>query len=149
VSPGSLTYYFDGMSDLLEQAFRRHASRGAAEYEQHFQNITSRAELVGAVTGLIVGGGAGSDRDSLITFELYLAAARDPALRVITEEWMASSRAVLRRYLDASTAIGLDALVEGLTIHMLLSTRPIDRARIASYVERALGKSPGSYAEPQ
>jgi TetR/AcrR family transcriptional regulator, regulator of biofilm formation and stress response len=149
VSPGSLTYYFDGISDLLEQAFRRHAARGAAEYERHFQNITNRAELVAAVTGLIVGSGASSGRDSVITFELYLAARREPALRVITEEWLASSRAVLQRYSDASTAKGLDALIEGLTIHMLLSTRPVDRAQIATYVDRALGESPASYGQPQ
>ena len=39
VSPGSLTYYFDGMSDLLEQAFRKHAIHGAALYAQHRRGV--------------------------------------------------------------------------------------------------------------
>lgn len=149
VSPGSLTYYFEGMSDLLEQAFRRHAARGAAEYERYFHTVTNRADLVEAVTTLIVGSGAASGRDAVITFELYLAAGRDPALRAITEEWMASSRAVLQRYLDSSTARGLDALIEGLTIHKLLSTRPVNRAQIATYVDRALGKATVSFGATQ
>ena len=143
-----MTYYFDGMSDLLEQAFRKHASQGAALYEHHFVNVGTRAELVDAVTQLVVGNSASSERDSVITFELYLAARREPALRAITEQWMRSSRAVLQRYMDAPTARGLDALIEGLTIHMLLSTRPVNRAQIAAYVDRALGQSTHGFGEP-
>ena len=141
VSPGSLTYHFDGMADLLEQAFRRHALHGAALYERHFDGVGTRAELVEAITRLIVGNSASSERDSVITFELYLAAKREPTLRAITEQWMSSSRAVLQRYMDASTARGVDALIEGLTIHMLLSTCPVDGSQVAAYVDRALGSA--------
>ena len=66
----------------------------------------------------------------------------------ITEQWMSSSRAVLQRYMDASTARGLDALIEGLTIHMLLSTHPVNRAQIAAYVDRALGQSTHGLGQP-
>jgi DNA-binding transcriptional regulator YbjK len=147
VSPGSLTYYFDGMSDLLEQAFRKHAIHGAALYEQHFDEVRTRSDLVEAITRLIVGNSASSERDSVITFELYLAAKRDSALRAITEQWMSSSREVLRRYMDASTARGVDALIEGLTIHMLLSTRPVDRTQVTAYVDRAVGESALRFGE--
>jgi TetR/AcrR family transcriptional regulator, regulator of biofilm formation and stress response len=138
VSPGSLTYYFHGMSDLLEQAFRRFAEHGSIDYERQFEGVTSRAELVEAITDLIVGNSRGAQRDAVITFELYLAAGREPALRAITEDWMRRSRAVLQRYLDPTTARGVDALIEGLSIHSLLSTSPIKRWQIRSYVARAL-----------
>jgi DNA-binding transcriptional regulator YbjK len=136
---GSMTYYFTGLNDLLEQAFRRHATRMAALYEHHFDQVRTRAQLVEAVTDLVHGNNASTPRDSVVTFELYLAALRDPSLRSITESWMATSRAVLRRYVDPVTARGVDALIEGLIMHAILSTQPVSRAQTMSYVDRALG----------
>lgn len=136
---GSLTYHFTGLGDLLEQAFGRHAARMALLYEHHFDDVRNRADLVEAITDLVHGNSAGTERDSVITFELYLAALREPSLRSITEGWMGSSRLVLQRYLDPTTSKGVDALIEGLIIHMILSTRPISRADTLRYVQRALG----------
>jgi len=67
-----------------------------------------------------------------------LAALRDPDLRVVTETWMSASRAVLERFVDPTTARGLDALIEGLVMHKSLSTSPLPREEILSIVHRAL-----------
>jgi DNA-binding transcriptional regulator YbjK len=76
----------------------------------------------------------------VITFEMYLAALRNPALRAITQSWLNTSRTVLERYVDPSVARGVDALVEGLVLHSILPTEPAaDRAEIADYVDQALG----------
>ena len=79
-----------------------------------------------------------SIRDSAINFELYLAAVHNPALRSVTQSWMESSRAVLHRYLDPVTARGVDALIEGLIIHSILSTAAVNRSDTIGYIERAL-----------
>jgi DNA-binding transcriptional regulator YbjK len=133
---GSLTYHFATLDDLLTQAFTRHAARMAAAYEQHFDGVRRHDDLVGAIANLVHG--ADADRACAISFELYLAAVHNPALRAVTQGWMETSRAVLHRYLDPVTARGVDALIEGLIIHSILSTAPVDRSETIGYIDRAL-----------
>jgi DNA-binding transcriptional regulator YbjK len=71
-----------------------------------------------------------------VAYELYLAALRDPSLRELTEEWMRSSRVVLERYVDPVTARGVDALIEGLVMHRMLSTAPPGRDVTSAMVSR-------------
>jgi len=133
---GSLTYHFDSLDDLMLQAFTRHAALMATAYERHFDGVRTRDDLVQAIANLVLG--ADADRDSAINFELYLAAVHNPALRSVTQSWMESSRAVLHRYLDPVTARGVDALIEGLIIHSILSTAAVNRSDTIGYIERAL-----------
>ncbi|GAA4258998.1 TetR/AcrR family transcriptional regulator [Dactylosporangium darangshiense] len=139
---GSLTYHFNGLEDLRAQAFRRHAERMSVIYEAHFRGVETREQLVEAVTDLIDGDAGASGPDWAIAYELYLAALREPALREITETWMRTSRAVLERYLDPTTARGVDALIEGLVMHKTLSTSPVSRQDIRAIVDRAIGPTP-------
>lgn len=136
---GSLTYHFTGLSELLTEAFTRHAQRMSDVYAAHFAGVTTRAELLEAATALINGDAGATDRDWAVAYELYLAALRDPALREVTERWMRTSRAVLEQVVDPLTARGLDALIEGLVMHTVLSTarpRPEDTRAV---VARVLG----------
>jgi DNA-binding transcriptional regulator YbjK len=135
---GSLTYHFSGLDDLRAQAFRRHAERMSVIYEAHFRGVETREQLVEAVTDLIDGDAGASAPDWAIAYELYLAALREPALREITEAWMRTSRAVLERYLDPTTARGGD----GLVMHKTLSTGPVSRQDIRTVVERTIGPTP-------
>jgi DNA-binding transcriptional regulator YbjK len=52
---------------------------------------------------------------------------------------MRTSRAVLERFVDPTTARGVDALIEGLVMHKTLSTAPVSREQIRVIVGRALG----------
>src|SRR6478752_3099557 len=133
---GSLTYHFASLDELLIQAFTRHAALMAAAYERHFDAVRTHDDLVGAIANLVQG--ADADRDSAISFELYLAAVHNPALRSVTQGWMETSRSVLHRFLDPVTARGVDALIEGLIIHSILSTAPVDRSDTIGYIDRAL-----------
>jgi len=100
------------------------------------------AGFVDAVTTLINGEAGGSTRDWQVAYELYLAALRDPALRAVTEDWMRRSRAVLERFVDPVTARGVDALIEGLVMHVTLSTATFSRAETRTIVARFLGVAP-------
>ena len=137
---GSLTYHFTGLDDLLEQAFTRHAERMSPRYEAHFHDVRTHDDLIDAVTDLINGDAGADAHDWTIAYELYLAALRNPALRRVTESWMRRSRAVLERFVDPVTARGVDALVEGLVMHMMLSTGSFSRADtrtiVATYLQR-------------
>lgn len=135
---GSLTYHFTSLGDLRAQAFHRHAGRMSVLYAAHFDEVESPEQFIQAVTDLIHGDAAADVRDWAVSYELYLAALRDPDLRVVTETWMSASRAVLERFVDPTTARGLDALIEGLVMHKALSTSPLPREEILSIVHRAL-----------
>ncbi|MFG2037846.1 TetR/AcrR family transcriptional regulator [Dactylosporangium sp. NPDC048998] len=136
---GSLTYHFSSLEDLRAQAFRRHAQRMSVIYEAHFRGVETREELVEAVTDLIDGDAGANAGDWAIAYELYLAALREPALREITEAWMRTSRSVLERFVDPTTARGVDALIEGLVMHKTLSTGPVSRQDIRAIVDRTIG----------
>jgi DNA-binding transcriptional regulator YbjK len=136
---GSLTYHFTGLEDLRAQAFQRHAERMSVIYAAHFDAVQTREQLVDAITDLIHGDAGADTHDWAIAYELYLAALRDPALRAVTETWMRTSRTVLERFVDPTTARGVDALIEGLVMHKVLSTSPLPREQIRSIVTRAVG----------
>jgi DNA-binding transcriptional regulator YbjK len=100
--------------------------------------VSTRDDLVDAVTDLVHGDAGAGDRDWAVAYELYLAALRDPALREITEAWMRTSRGVLERFVDPLTARGVDGLIEGLVMHKVLSTAPVRRADTRAIVERLI-----------
>jgi DNA-binding transcriptional regulator YbjK len=135
---GSLTYHFSSLEELRARAFTRHAERMAVAYEAHFRDVRSVDDVVDAVTDLVHGDAGADPRDWAIAYELYLAALRDPALRSVTESWMRRSRSVLERFVDATTARGVDALIEGLVMHKILSTDPVSRAQTREIVARAV-----------
>jgi len=139
---GSLTYHFTGLDDLLEQAFSRHAERMSPIYEAHFDAVQTREQFVDAVTDLINGDAGANQREWVVAYELYLAALRNPALRTVTESWMRRSRAVLERFVDPVTARGVDALIEGLVMHMTLSTAACTREATRTIVARFLTARP-------
>jgi len=138
---GSLTYHFASLDDLRAQAFRLHAERMSVIYEAHFEGVRTWPSFVDAVTDLIHGAAGAGVHDWAVAYELYLVALRDPALRTITESWMRTSRAVLERFVDPTTARGVDALIEGLVMHKTLSTVPVGRAEIRTIVARAVPRS--------
>lgn len=136
---GSLTYHFDGLDDLLALAFHRHAEQMSPLYEAHFAGVHDLPGFVDAVTDLIHGDAGADPRQWAIAYELYLAALRNPALRSVTEAWMRRSRAVLERFVDPVTARGVDGLIEGLVMHLTLSTASFDRAGTRTIVARFCG----------
>jgi DNA-binding transcriptional regulator YbjK len=135
---GSLTYHFTGLDDVLAQAFTRHAERMAADYEARFTGVRSTEDVVDAVTGLVHADADADDRDWAVAYELYLAAMRDPALRTVTESWMRRSRSVLERFVDPTTSRGVDALIEGLVMHKVLSTGQVSREQTREIIARAV-----------
>jgi DNA-binding transcriptional regulator YbjK len=139
---GSLTYHFSSLDELCAQAFTRLAERLSRAYAAHFEGVRTLDGLVGAVTDLVHGNAGADAGEWAVSYELYLAALRDPALRTVTEEWMRTSRTVLERFVDPETARGLDALIEGLVMHRMLSTAPFPRAVTRAAVARAIRPQP-------
>jgi DNA-binding transcriptional regulator YbjK len=139
---GSVTYHFDGLGDLVRAAFARHAATMAEVFRAHFAGVTDRASMLEAATDFVLEGHRASPREWAVAYELYLAALRDPALREVTESWMGSSRETLQRVLEPGLARALDGVMEGLTMHAILTTAPPTREETRAVLARVLEVTP-------
>ena len=139
---GSVSYHFDGLADLVREAFTRHAQSMAVVFRAHFSPVPDRAAMLEAAVDFVHGEAGVARRDWVVAYELYLAALREPALREITEDWMQGSRAVLQRVLDADTARALDGVMEGLTMHAIFSTTPPSPEKTRAVLARVLELEP-------
>lgn len=133
---GSMTYHFSGLDHLLREAFSRFAEHMVAVFDAHLAAAADREQAEQAVTDLVHALSEGNQRDLVLTQELYTLAARQPAYRELTHEWMRQSRVHLERHFDPDTARQLDALIEGLTLHRALAREPHDRALTREAVAR-------------
>ncbi|MEV0621997.1 TetR family transcriptional regulator [Nonomuraea sp. NPDC050404] len=135
---GSMTYHFASLEEVLAEAFTRHADSVARVFDERLSAAPDRAAAIEAVIALVADDLLGSDHDLVLAVELYVAAARNPALRAVTQAWMARSRQALERHFDATTARELDALIEGLVLHSALSTDPMTPEQIRHAIHRFL-----------
>ncbi|GAA2335214.1 TetR/AcrR family transcriptional regulator [Dactylosporangium salmoneum] len=137
---GSMTYHFASFDEVLVEAFTRHADAVADLFDERLGAARDHDEAVEAVVSLIwdhlISGG--SDRDLILTVELYGAAARNHALKAVTQAWMARSRRALEQHFDATTARELDAFIEGLALHSTLSTDPMTKEQVRAAIHRHL-----------
>jgi DNA-binding transcriptional regulator YbjK len=133
-----MTYHFASLDEVLAEAFTRHAESVAHVFDERVGAAPDRAAAAEAVIALVSDGLLDSGHDLVLSVELYVAAARNPALRAVTQAWMRRSRQALERHFDATTARELDALIEGLVLHSALSTDPMTPPQIRHAVERLL-----------
>lgn len=133
---GSMTYHFSGIEELLREAFGRFTDHIVAVFDAYLGAAADRDEARAAVADLVHELSEGSQRDLILTQELYTLAARQPAYRELTHEWMRRSRVHLEKHFDPDTARQLDALIEGLTLHRALAREPHGRALTLEAVAR-------------
>ena len=127
---GSTSYHFASIDSLLAAAFTVHADEVAAAMEQRMCAVRDREGALEALAAHLARDLLGSERGLVLAFELYVAAARRPALREVTQGWLLRSRTALELHFDAVTARELDALIEGLVLHQALSTDPMTPEQI-------------------
>ncbi|MER7189837.1 TetR/AcrR family transcriptional regulator [Streptomyces flaveolus] len=141
---GSVTYHFASLAELRARAFAWYVEQRTAEYEALFTEVTTREDLIDVLVDTVQGVPS-RHRSAVLGFELHLAALRDPALRALTQEWTRAGRAVLARFTGLETAARLDALLEGLIMHALLSTDREPREATRAAIVQTLGAA----MEPQ
>ncbi|MEV7425879.1 MULTISPECIES: TetR/AcrR family transcriptional regulator [unclassified Streptomyces] len=139
---GSLTYYFDGMDDLLAQAFARLADTMSLLYRQTVQAAGSRAEAEEAVVELICGPAYATTRDMTLIFEMYAYANHNEAVSVTTRTWLERSRDSLALHFTPGVSRALDALVEGWPMHRAFDEAPLDRRLVAGTVHAIVNAAP-------
>ncbi|MFE5291153.1 TetR/AcrR family transcriptional regulator [Isoptericola sp. NPDC056618] len=138
---GSMTYHFSGMDELLREAFGRFAQQAAAGFERRMIEAPDRDAALRAVVQIIDIDVFATQRDLIISHELYTLAARNPAFRTLTNDWMRRSREALGRHFDPRTCRILDAFIEGMTIHRALETETDDEIDVLDAVRRLTGQN--------
>ncbi|MFD6436456.1 TetR/AcrR family transcriptional regulator [Streptomyces venezuelae] len=121
---GSTTYHFKTLDELLIAALRQ-SNEGFAKvmatsdvFEDPGADLADLARGLARVLGeWFAGERAGVE----LEYELYLAAVRRPALRPVAAEWCAGLTDVIERRTDPVTARALVALMDGISLQVLLT----------------------------
>lgn len=133
---GSMTYHFGGLNELLLLAFTHLAKTWGDAFDAAMARVEPGGDAASAVVDVMTADLADNTRSAVLTYELYALAAREPAFKTVTQEWMNRTRVSLERHFDPETARVVDAVIEGLVIQATLSTEPIDVGVIRAAVTR-------------
>jgi DNA-binding transcriptional regulator YbjK len=136
---GSTSYHFASIDDLLAAAFTVHADKVAGALEERMRAVPGPDAALDALARHLSDDLLGDERALVLAVELYVAAGRCPALRVVTQAWMLRSRRAFELHFDPVTARELDALVEGLVLHQWLSTDPMTSDEVRHALLRVTG----------
>lgn len=131
-SPSAITYHFGSIDELFVSAIRAGTERwSAAVHEELSGSFTDDlAALLLAATL--------QQRERLTAeLELYVLAARRPALRESAVAWAEAIIEPLGE-LDEVTRRSVLAAIDGLCIQLLLADEPLDVAVVSAVLDRAL-----------
>ncbi|MEU4727755.1 MULTISPECIES: TetR/AcrR family transcriptional regulator [unclassified Streptomyces] len=135
---GSTTYHFKTLNDLLVAALRQ-ANEGFAQAVADSPALADPdADLAAALAGLL-GEFLAADRGRAeLEYELYLAALRRPALRPVAAQWCETVSAALAPRTDPVTARALVAVMDGISLQVLLTDAPYDESYAREVLARVL-----------
>ncbi len=139
VSLGSMTYYFKGIDALICEAFRQFTEQVSAQFRLNLQQATTREEACEVIADMICGGTLIAPYNMQVMFQLYACANYHPELKKILQEWMICSQQSLGLFFDPLTAKGINAYIEGMTLHYVTDEQPLIRDEVLMFVKRMTG----------
>lgn len=131
---GSLTYHFDGIEAIFEQAFAHLAETMSDDYRAALAAAGNADEACAAVTDLICGPRYGTPQEMALLFEMYSYANHNEAVADVMRRWLLTSRASLSAHFRPATCRALDALIEGWSLHRTVEREPLDRTLVRTAV---------------
>jgi TetR/AcrR family transcriptional regulator, regulator of biofilm formation and stress response len=135
---GSTTYYFPSLDDLLVTALREATDLCVAELDGWWSELQAGSRPIDTLVELVERYLDDRTR-ALLEYELYLAAARSPELRVFARVWIDGMRDVLAPVMGAGTAAAVAALIDGMILQALVTGEPVDGERLRDGLTRLLG----------
>ncbi|MER5895189.1 TetR family transcriptional regulator [Streptomyces sp. NPDC001876] len=133
---GSTTYHFASLDELLIAALRRCNDNFARVARESAYLADPEADLADELTRLLTECFEGGRGPLELEYELYLAALRRPALRPVAAEWTDGVSRLLADRTDPATARALVALLDGISLQVLLTGSDFD----AEYAREMLAR---------
>ena len=122
---GATTYYFPTLDDLIAAGLRRATEAVHADLESWAVRLREASDLPTTLAGLAAGYLA--DRgQAQIEYELFVAAARAPALRPLAEAWLTGMTDLLEPHVGRPAARNVIALLDGAMLHALVTASDLD-----------------------
>ncbi|WP_430782911.1 TetR/AcrR family transcriptional regulator [Actinoplanes sp. G11-F43] len=131
---GSLTYHFESLGAILEQAFELLAASMSERYHTALTGAPDRLAACDAVTDLICGDEYATNQELTIIHEMYAYANHNPAVADACRRWMGRSRDSLAVHFTPRACRAIDALIEGWPMHQAWEREPLDRALVRATV---------------
>ncbi|UQX00597.1 TetR family transcriptional regulator [Streptomyces sp. RerS4] len=128
---GSTTYHFTTLDELLVAALNQASEAYAPPLVLH-----AGEDLAGALARLLREMLTADRGRAELEYELYLAALRRPALRPVAARWHEAVAKLLEPYADPVTARALVAVMDGISLQVLLTDAPYEEA----YAREVLGR---------
>ncbi|MFE1166175.1 TetR/AcrR family transcriptional regulator [Nocardiopsis sp. NPDC058789] len=141
---GSLTYHFDDLTAILEQAFLHLVATMSEYYAGRMGAARDQAEAREAVVDLVCGTEYAAPHQFVLLFEMYAYANHNEAVRSAAREWPRVSRGSLSAHFSPQACRALDALVEGWSMHWYFEREQggPDRVVVAAAVDALVDRLP-------
>ncbi|MFG1604917.1 TetR/AcrR family transcriptional regulator [Actinoplanes sp. NPDC049265] len=131
---GSLTYHFDGLDGIIEQAFQRLADLMSERYGRALTEAPDQAAACAAVTDLICGDEYATPRELTLLHEMYSYANHNKAVAETCRQWLGRSRTSLTTHFSERASRAIDALIEGWPMHQAWEHEPLDRELVRTTI---------------
>ncbi|MFG2040225.1 TetR/AcrR family transcriptional regulator [Dactylosporangium sp. NPDC048998] len=142
---GATTYYFPTLGDLIAAGLALVSDSIACDLDAWREAIYgnaampvsgdtgAREDAAGALSRL-VGEYVADQPKALLEYELYLAAARAPALRPLARAWLDGVHELLAPVMGDAGARAVSALIDGAMLQAVVTGDPIDPAGLAAAI---------------
>ncbi|STS89425.1 TetR family transcriptional regulator [Klebsiella variicola] len=102
--------------------------------------VTNREQACDAIAELIFSAQVTTARNMELMYQLYAFCSSQPALKGVMQNWMRRSQQTLEQWFAPDTARGLDAFIEGMTLHFVTDRAPLSKAAIRLLVGQLAGE---------
>ncbi|QNP73388.1 TetR family transcriptional regulator [Streptomyces roseirectus] len=123
---GSTTYHFVTLDELMVAALRQANDRFGDLLAAEVESWEPGGDVAGSLARLLGEWLQGDSGRVELEYELYFAAVRRPALKVVAAEWAERARELLASRMDGVTARGVVALIDGICLQVLLTGEGYD-----------------------
>jgi DNA-binding transcriptional regulator YbjK len=141
---GSTTYHFATLDDLLVVALRTAAEANVARLRAWERDLPQDADLAAALADLVEQGLTVDRAQTVVEYELYVAALHRPPLRRASTAWDYALVELFASRTDRVTGELLAAAFCGLLMQALLADPPPARERVEAMFRHALRGTPSA-----
>jgi DNA-binding transcriptional regulator YbjK len=132
---GATTYYFPTLDALITAGLQRAAAAQEADLREWADRLRDAPDLASTLVAL-VGECLADRRQSRIEYELFVAAARDAALRPLAVAWLDGLHDLLAPRVGSAAARNISALLDGATLQALVTGADLDTEALTDAIHR-------------